>query len=94
MRRKLLYHKKLTRDQVYLHPQELIQLSTTDPFDAVVDFYKGELDKYNPEIVSYTSELGRQTALTIKQEKRVITVAVQEHDEEGKVVISHMAVGR
>ncbi len=72
---------------------ELKQFSTTDPFNAVVEFYSGELDKYNPETISHTSELGRQTAITIKQEKKVITIAIQEHKEEGRVMITHMAVG-
>ncbi len=72
---------------------ELTQLFTSDPFDAVVEFYSDELDKYNPEIISHATELGRQTAITIKQEKKVITVAIQEHSEEKKVVITHMIVG-
>jgi len=72
---------------------ELRQLSTTDPFKTVVAFYTDELDPYNPEIMSHTSELGRQTAITIKQENKVLTVAIQEHRKEGRVVITHMAVG-
>lgn len=72
---------------------ELLQLFTTDPFDSVVDFYANELDKYNPETISHESESGRQTAITIKQDKKVVTVAVQEHKEENRVIITHMIVG-
>ena len=62
---------------------ELIQLSTTDPFDTVVEFYSDELGQYQPEILSHTSGLGRQTALTIQQENKVITVTIQEHGRRG-----------
>jgi hypothetical protein len=44
-------------------------------------------------IISHTSNLGRQTAITIQQEKKVITIAIQEHGEDERVMITHMAVG-
>jgi len=72
---------------------ELIQLSTNDPFEAVEKFYMGELEKYSPEILSHTSELGRQTAITIKQKNGMVTVSIQEHNAEKRIVITHMAVG-
>jgi len=72
---------------------DLRQLSTTDPFKTVVAFYTDELDQYNPEIMSHTSELGRQTAITISRGTKILTVAIQEHDKEGRVVITHMALG-
>lgn len=72
---------------------ELTQLSTSDPFDSVVAFYSNELERYSPEILSHTSELGRQTAITVKQDKQVFTVAIQEHEDEERIMITHMAVG-
>ena len=72
---------------------ELIQLSTADPFDTVVEFYSDELRRYKPEILSHTSGLGRQTAMTIQQANKVITVTIQDHGDEDRVVITHMGVG-
>ena len=72
---------------------KLTQFTTTDSFDEVVDFYTDALNKYNPELLSHTSELGRQTALSIKRKKGMISVAIQEFTEEGKVNITLMAVG-
>ena len=72
---------------------ELIQLSTTDPFDTVVEFYSDELRRYQPEILSHTSGLGRQTAMTIQQAHKVLTVTIQEYGDEDRVVITHMGVG-
>jgi len=71
----------------------LVQFTTTDPFDDVVDFYTDALDKFDPEFVSHTSDLGRQTALSMPQENGMISVAIQEFTSEGKVNITFMAVG-
>lgn len=72
----------------------LEQYSTNDPFEEVVDYYTSALIQYNTELISHESELGRQTAISIKQEKRITTVAIQEFNEEGVVNITLMAVGK
>ena len=72
---------------------KLKQFSTTDSFDDVVDFYTDALNKYDPEIMSHTSGLGRQTAISISQKKGMISIAIQELSSEGKVNITFMAVG-
>jgi hypothetical protein len=46
---------------------ELEQFSTTDSFDEVLNFYDEALDEFAPELVSNTSELGRQTAFSIRK---------------------------
>lgn len=69
------------------------QYTTTDPFDDVVDFYTDALSSYNTEVMSHTSELGRQTAVSIKQDKGITTVAIQEFTEKGTVNITFMAIG-
>ena len=71
----------------------LAQFTTTDAYDAVVDFYAEALKHYNPEVISHKSELGRQTAISIPQENRMTSVAIQEFTEEGKVNITLMEVG-
>ena len=71
----------------------LSQFSTTDSYDKVVDFYTDALNKYNSQVLSHTSELGRQTAISIPQKNGVISVAMQEFTEEGKVNITLMRVG-
>ncbi|MBT8365464.1 MAG: hypothetical protein KJP23_12230 [Deltaproteobacteria bacterium] len=43
--------------------------------------------------MNHESELGRQTAISIPQKKGMITAAIQEFTEEGKVNITFMAVG-
>lgn len=72
---------------------KLAQFSTTDSYDKVVDFYTDALNKYNTEVLSHTSQLGRQTAISIPQKNGVISVAIQEFTEEGKVNITLMKVG-
>ena len=72
---------------------KLVQFTTTDPFDEVVDFYSDALYKYDTEFMSHTSDLGRQTAISIPQKSGMISVAIQEFTEEGKVNITFMAVG-
>ena len=72
---------------------KLSQFTTTDSFDEVVDFYTDALNKYDPEFLSHTSELGRQTAISIQRKNGMISVAIQEFTEEGKVNITLMAVG-
>ena len=71
----------------------LLQLTTTDSFDQVLDFYTDALGQYDPEFMSHTSELGRQTAISIPQKNGMVSVAIQEFIEEGKVNITLMAVG-
>ena len=69
---------------------KLVQFTTTDPFDEVVDFYTDALTKYDPKVISHTSELGRQTAFSIPRKNGVISVAIQELTEEGNVNITFM----
>ena len=71
----------------------LLQYTTSDTFDEVVDFYSDELAQYNPKSMSQESELGRQTALTIPKKKGMITIVIQEFTAEGTVNITYMAVG-
>ncbi|MES0362971.1 MAG: hypothetical protein ABUK14_03375 [Desulfobacteria bacterium] len=72
---------------------QLAQFTTTDSFDKVVDFYTDALNRYDPEFMSHTSELGRQTAISIPQKNGMISVAIQEFTKEGKVNITLMALG-
>jgi hypothetical protein len=71
----------------------LEQFTTTDSFEEVLEFYTDALSEYDPESMSHTSELGRQTALSIPQENGMISVVIQEFTEEGEVNITFMAVG-
>ena len=72
---------------------KLEQFTTTDPFEDVVDFYTDALNQYSPEFVSHASDLGRQTAISIPQKHGMISIAIQEFIEEGKVNITFMALG-
>ncbi len=72
---------------------KLEQFTTTDSFDEVVDFYTEALHEHNPELLSHKSALGRQTAISVPQEKGIISVAIQEFTAEGTVNITFMAVG-
>jgi hypothetical protein len=71
----------------------LAQFTTTDSFDQVLEFYTGALSEYQPESMSHTSELGRQTALSIPRGDGMISVVMQEFTEEGTVNITFMSVG-
>ncbi len=65
------------------------QLNTTDPFDTVVEFYTKELKKYDPEILSVSGRLGRQASVNIKQEKKAISITIQELNKEKIVAITY-----
>jgi hypothetical protein len=71
----------------------LVQFTTTDPFEEVVDFYTDVLNKYNSEFISHKSDLGRQTAISIPKKNGMISVAIQEFTAEENVNITFMAVG-
>jgi hypothetical protein len=71
----------------------LSQFATTDSFDKVLDFYTDALSQYDPEFLSHTSELGRQTAISIPRKNGMISVAIQEFTREATVNITLMAVG-
>ncbi|MFC1516506.1 hypothetical protein ACFL7E_07065 [Thermodesulfobacteriota bacterium] len=71
----------------------LAQFTTADDYEDVVDFYDDALLKFDPEVMSHTSELGRQTAFSIPRKTGMISVAIQEFIEEGKVNITFMGVG-
>ena len=72
---------------------KLEQFTTTDPFDEVLDFYTDALNTYDPEFLSHTSALGRQTSISIPQKNGMISVAIQEFTAEGTVNITFMTVG-
>jgi hypothetical protein len=71
----------------------LAQFRTTDSFDQVLDFYTEALREYDPQLLSNRSELGRQSAFSIRQKSGMTTVVIQEFVEEGSVNITLMAVG-
>ena len=71
----------------------LLQFTTTDPFDRVMAFYTDALSRYGPEFMSHTSELGRQTAISMPQKNGMVCVVVQEFTQEGTVNITFMSVG-
>ena len=53
---------------------KLEQFTTEDSFDDVNNFYTNALQKLNPRTQNHTSELGRSTAMVIKQKNGAITV--------------------
>jgi hypothetical protein len=70
------------------------RLITSDSYDKVFAFYEEHLAVYDPEVVTYDLDDGRQTAFTVKEDRTgTITLAVQESREEGKVAITFMRVG-
>ena len=73
---------------------ELVQFTTSDSFDDVVEFYTDALISYNTELLSNTSELGQQTVISIPLEGGMISVAIQEFTDEGQVNITFMSVGQ
>ena len=72
---------------------ELVQLATSDSFDQVLDFYTTELADHELEILNHSTDLGRQTAISIPSDGGVVTVAIQEFVDEGAVNITLMRVG-
>jgi hypothetical protein len=73
---------------------KLEQFTTTDSFDEVVEFYTDALTGFEPKFISHTSELGRQTAISIRKQNGVLSVAIQAFPGEGKVSITLMSVGK
>lgn len=71
----------------------MVQFTTEDSYDLVLEFYSDTLKSYKPEIVSNNSELGRQTAFSIKRGTGISTVVIQEFTAEGTVNITLMAMG-
>ena len=71
---------------------KLLQFTSTDPFDKVLDFYTDAMNQYDLKVSSQESEFGRQTALTVLQKGGMITIAIQEFVDEGKVNITFMTV--
>ena len=82
-----------SKDIIINKDANYVQFTTTDPFDEVVDFYSDALNTYDPEFLSHTTDLGRQTAISIPQKNGMISVAIQEFTAEGTVNITFMAVG-
>ena len=72
---------------------KLVQFTTNDPFDEVVNFYTDALKAYEPNFLSHKSDLGRQTTISIPQKNGMISIAIQEFTEENAVNITLMAVG-
>lgn len=70
----------------------LRQYSTPDSYDDVIAFYTDTLNQYDTEVINHTSELGQQTAISIRQPDGMITVAIQEFVEEQIVNITYMEV--
>lgn len=73
---------------------ELVQLTTGDSYEEVLDFYTVELAGRDTEVMEHTTELGRQTAISITRDEGVVTIAIQEFIDEDAVNITHMRVGR
>ena len=71
----------------------LQQYTTSDAYEDVLAFYEEALSGYATEVMQQPSELGRQVAISIRREKGVITVAIQEFTAEGLVNITLMEVG-
>ena len=64
---------------------------TSDSYDTVFNYYKENLQSYNPDVISHELDDGRQAAFSIMDtEKSSSTVVVQEFLQEGKVAISYM----
>jgi len=66
---------------------------TTDSYDKALNYYTDKLSQYKPKKLSHKSELGRQTALSFEQNKKMVTVAIQEFTKDKNVSISYMIVG-
>jgi hypothetical protein len=72
---------------------EIVQLTTGDSFDEVLDFYRTALADQDVEVIDHTSDLGRQTAISMRGDNHVVTVAIQEFVDEGAVNVTLMRVG-
>ncbi len=72
---------------------QLVQFTTRDSHDAVLEFYTDALKTYDTKTMSHAVEGGRQTAISIPQRRGNITVAIQEFVKEGAVNITLMRVG-
>jgi hypothetical protein len=70
----------------------LQQYTTTDSYDDVLAFYKTRLAANNPQVLTHTSELGRQAALSVQRENGMVTVSVQEYTANDTVNITFMQV--
>lgn len=69
---------------------DLKQYATDDNYDDVLRFYRSSLTGYQTKEIEHTSQLGRQTAISIQKENGTLTVAVQEFTEEAKVHVTLM----
>ena len=66
---------------------------TDDSYEDVVEFYKDKLSEYEPDIQEFEAKGSRQTKMDIvKEEKRAVTVVIQQFDGEDKVAIVFMGV--
>jgi hypothetical protein len=72
---------------------ELVQMTTSDGFDEVLDFYTAALAQQDVEVLNHSSDLGRQTAISIREDTSVVSVAIQEFASEGELNITLMRVG-
>lgn len=69
---------------------DLEQYTTSDPYENVMDFFTDELEGYDTKVQTYTTEMGRQTAIDVTQKQGDITIAIQEFKEEGGINITFM----
>ncbi len=68
----------------------LLQYTTEDSFDEVMEFYSEALTEFDTKISTYSTDQGRQTAIEIARKRGELTIAVQEFPQENKVNITLM----
>ncbi len=72
---------------------EIVQLTTADSFEQVLEFYLDALAEYQTETISPAMKDGRQTAINLVRRTGATTVVIQEYDGEDTVYITLMRVG-
>ena len=72
---------------------EIVQLTTADSFEQVLDFYLDALAEYQTETISPAMKDGRQTAINLVRRTGATTVVIQEYGGEDRVYITLMRVG-
>lgn len=70
----------------------LQQYTTPDAYEEVVDFYRASLRRERPQVNEIDNELGRQITFMMPQEHGMITVTIQDYEEED-THITFMGVG-
>ena len=72
---------------------QIIQYTSDDSFEEILDFYQQGLEKHQPESIEQNSESGHQVALSIQRNQSILTVVIQEFQSEQQVTITFMEVG-